>query len=99
MFDTPNWRVKPTAPSARMAEVTSPKPTARVNWLIGSAVQGRPRDDRHRVHGLGGRGVVVIRPAPLGAVVRVEDQRAAAPHVLDALPSPERGRPRAVTLP
>src|SRR5215831_19970866 len=36
MLDTPNCRVKPTAPSARIADVTSPKPIARVSWFIRS---------------------------------------------------------------
>ena len=32
-FVTPNWRVKPTAPNARMDAVTSPKPRLRTIWL------------------------------------------------------------------
>src|SRR6266516_3999246 len=36
MLDTPNWSVKPTAHSARIADVTSPKPIARVSWFMRS---------------------------------------------------------------
>src|SRR5215475_1073980 len=36
MLDTPNCRVNPTAPSARIADVTSPKPIARVSWFMRS---------------------------------------------------------------
>ena len=31
---TPNWRVNPTAPIARMDAVTSPKPRLRTIWFI-----------------------------------------------------------------
>src|SRR4051794_4458400 len=34
MFDTPNWRVNPTALRARIDAVTRPNPTASVTWFI-----------------------------------------------------------------
>jgi len=42
MLDTPNCRVNPTAHSARIDDVTSPKPIASVNWLIRRARLSRP---------------------------------------------------------
>src|SRR2546427_2704880 len=101
MLETPNCSVKPTALSARMAEVTKPKPIARVTWFIGplgSAVQGRTWDDGGRVHGLGGGVVVVVGERPAGAVVLVEDQRAAGAHVLDGLAGLEGRQPVGVAV-
>src|ERR1700680_30268 len=100
MLDTPNWSVKPTALSARIAEVTSPKPTARVNWFMwrGSAVQYRARNDRDRVHRLAGRVVVVERERPLGAVVLIEGERPARADVLDLLASLEGSEPCRVAV-
>src|SRR5947209_6934282 len=95
MLDTPNCRVKPTALSARIADVTSPKPIARTSWFMrgrlshatacGSAVQRRAGNDRDRVHRLVRWVVGVVGEFPLRTVVLVEGERAAGAHVLDLL--------------
>src|SRR6266516_2683505 len=103
MFETPNCSVNPTALGARIAEVTSPNPSASVSWLIGlpilaSAVQRRPRDDAFRDHGFRGRVVLVVGERPAGAVELVEDQRPAGADVLDLLAGLERGQPVGVAV-
>src|SRR6266567_6617618 len=68
MLDTPNCKVNPTALSARIAEVTRPKPIARVNWFMTGRlshakgrVPARPgrRPGRERRHSGGHHDLVV----------------------------------------
>src|SRR6266568_2703411 len=85
---TPNWRVKPTAPNARMDAVTSPKPRLRTTWLTRclSAVRLQPRvDGQRRAHHPRVRVSVVgpRRVRPVGGAVGVEDHRAGRADVVD----------------
>src|SRR5215469_18861766 len=88
---TPNWRVKPTAPSARMDAVTSPKPRLRTIWLTAGPSQSRV-DGQRGTHDpvVGVDGVAPGRVRPVRGAVLVEHHRAGGADVLDRFARLER---------